>query len=73
MGLAWRKRIFSGCTYLDRERKQKVSEVRYRIYGSNVCLILDFFSSLFLFLDEDFRTVDLTRYMVGTNYLSRVM
>lgn len=71
VGLAWRKRIFSGCTYLDRERQQKVLEVRYRIYGSNACMILDFLFSLFLLWDENFRTVDLTRYIVGTTYLSR--
>lgn len=70
-GLAWRKRIFSGCTYLNRERKTKVVSVRKRLMAAHFCLFADFLSCLFLIWDGDFRTVDLTRYITGTGVVSK--
>lgn len=66
-GLAWRKRMFSGCTYLDRVRKEKVSRIRRKLVTAHLLLLFDFGFCLFLIWDGDFRTVDLTRYLAGTD------
>ena len=71
-GLAWRKRIFSGCTYLNREIKLKVRSVRKKIVGAHMCLIFDFIFCLFLLYDYDFRTVDLTKYISGSGFTSTI-
>ena len=63
--LAWRKRIFSGCTYLDREKREKVTHVRKILLAVHFCLFADFVFCLFLLWDGDFRTVDLTMYITG--------
>lgn len=68
--LAWRKRAFSGCTYLTKESRERVKAFRRKIYGVHMGLVAYFIIPLVMIWYGNFKTLDLTVYITGTTIAS---
>lgn len=66
-----KKRAFSGCTYVSRDAKENLKTLSKKITLWNICYFFDFAFSIYLIQDLDFNTVDLQKYIQGSNLASR--
>ncbi len=69
---AAKKRIFSGCSFLNKAARARVGSFSKRVALWNLCFLADFFSYLFLIYEEDFRSMDLYKYLSGSSLSSRL-
>lgn len=66
-----KKRTFSGCTFISKTAQENLSILSRKITLWNICYFFDFVFSVYLIQDLDFKTVDLQKYIQGTNLASR--
>jgi hypothetical protein len=69
---ATKKRIFSGCSFLNKAARARVTSFSRRVAFWNVCFFVDFLTYLFLIYEEDFKSMDLYKYMSGAGFSSRL-
>lgn len=67
---AAKKRVFSGCSFVNKAARARVGSFSKRIALWNLCFLADFGSYLLLIYEEDFKSMDMYKYMAGSGLSS---
>ena len=63
---AGKKRVFSGCSFLSKAARARVRSFSKRLALWHLCFLADFVGCLCLIYEEDFKSMDLYKYMAGS-------